>query len=490
MDAQVAARQPGDPRRLGPYELVGRLGQGGMGVVFLGRERRTGRLAAVKALRPELAGDPTFAARFRREVDAARRVDSPHVARVLDADPSATRPWLATEYVDGITLADEVATTGPLTGDRLLRFATQVAQALTTIHAAGIVHRDLKPTNVLLHKGQGSPGSERFGVKVIDFGIAWATDATMTRSGLRFGTPSWMAPEQLRDQPAGPATDVFAWGALAAFAATGRHPFGGGPADAVAYRILHHQPDLDGVPEPLRRLVRDALSRDPAARPTAIRIFTDLAAAGPSTLPLPMGDLTWVLPAAVGRTLLTDGPTAMTAGPTRRRRRRRVGRLLVAAALLAGLVAAPQVVLAAVDGAPDSPSQHEHTSKRCPGDEEDGAAAGYDPDEAEELEVESEEERDEDEEEEQEEQEEDSAAAKDRRGDREPGTAGGQIGCGATASSRPASTCATSATGPSPASAPNPLLLPTQPPPPTQPPSTHPPTGDPGSGSGNDVLGS
>ena len=162
MDAQVAAKQPGDPRRLGPYELVGRLGQGGMGVVFLGRERRTGRLAAVKALRPELAGDPTFAARFRREVDAARRIDSPHVARVLDADPSATRPWLATEYVDGITLADEVATTGPLTGDRLLQFATQVAQALTTIHAAGIVHRDLKPTNVLLHKGQGSPGLLRW----------------------------------------------------------------------------------------------------------------------------------------------------------------------------------------------------------------------------------------------------------------------------------------------------------------------------------------
>ena len=482
MDAQVAAKQPGDPRRLGPYELVGRLGQGGMGVVFLGRERR-GRLVAVKALRPELAGDPAFAARFRREVDAARRIDSPHVARVLDADPSATRPWLATEYVDGITLAGEVAATGPLTGDRLLQFATQVAQALTTIHAAGIVHRDLKPTNVLLDKGPGSPGPDRFGVKVIDFGIAWAADATMTRSGLRFGTPSWMAPEQLRDQPAGPPADVFAWGALAAFAATGRHPFGGGSADAVAYRILHHQPDLDGVPEALRRLVRDALSRDPAARPTAIRIFTDLAAAGPPTRLLPMVDPTQVLPGAVGNTLPTDGPTAMTPGPTRRRRGRRVGRLLVAAALLAGLVAAPQVVLAAVDGAPGSSSQHEHTTKRCPGDEEDGAAAGYDPEDAEEQEAESEEERDEDEDEdEREEQEEDSAAAKDRRGDREPGTAGSQVGCGATASHRPASACTTPAT--------NPLLPPTQPPTPTRPPSTHRSTGDPGSGSGNDVLGS
>lgn len=487
MDGQVAAKQPGDPRRLGPYELVGRLGQGGMGVVFLGRERRTGRLAAVKALRPELAGDPTFAARFRREVDAARRIDSPHVARVLDADPSAARPWLATEYVDGITLADEVATTGPLTGDRLLQFATQVAQALTAIHAAGIVHRDLKPTNVLLHKVHGSPGPERFGVKVIDFGIAWAADATLTRSGLRFGTPSWMAPERLRDQPAGPPADVFAWGALVAFAATGRHPFGGGPADAVAYRILHLQPDLDGVPEPLRRLVRDALSRDPHARPTAIRIFTGLAAAGPPTLPLPMGDPTRVLPAAVGNTLPTDGPTAMTAGPTRRRRGRRVGRLLAAAALLAGLVAAPQVVLAAVDGAPASSSQHEHTSMRCPEDEED-EAAGYDPDEAEEQAAESEEERDEDEEE-QEEREEESAA-KDRRGDREPGTAGGQVGCRVTVSHRPASTCTTPAPDHSPATAPDPLLPPTQAPPPAQPSSTHPPTGDPGSGSGNDVLGS
>ena len=263
MDARVQARAPGDPRRLGPYELLGRLGQGGMGVVFLGRERRGGRLAAVKAIRPELAGDPAFAARFRREVEAARRVDSPLVARVLDADAAAERPWLATEYVDGPTLADAVPATGPLTGGRLAAFAAGVADALTAIHAAGVVHRDLKATNVLLPR---SPGPE---VKVIDFGIAWAADATMTRSGLRFGTPSWMAPEQLRDRPAGPPADVFAWGLLVAFTAAGRHPFGGGPADAVAYRILHDGPDLDGVPEPLRPLVRDALARDPATRQEA-----------------------------------------------------------------------------------------------------------------------------------------------------------------------------------------------------------------------------
>jgi len=135
MDAQVAAKQPGDPRRLGPYELVGRLGQGGMGVVFLGRERRGGRLVAVKALRPELAGDPAFAARFRREVDAARRVVSPHVARVLDAAPSADRPWLATAYVNGSTLATEVATTGPLTGGRLLAFVPNEVGRSLLFHA-------------------------------------------------------------------------------------------------------------------------------------------------------------------------------------------------------------------------------------------------------------------------------------------------------------------------------------------------------------------
>jgi eukaryotic-like serine/threonine-protein kinase len=340
MAGQVLPRQPGDPRRLGPYELAGRLGQGGMGVVFLGRDRR-GRLAAVKALRPELAGDPAFAARFRREVDAARRVDSPEVARVLDADPAGPRPWLATEYVDGATLDGAVAGGGPLTGGRLVAFAAGVARALAAVHAAGVVHRDLKPSNVLLQE------PPRPGVKVIDFGIARAADATMTRSGLRLGTPSWMAPEQLRDQPAGPPADVFAWGALVAFAATGRHPFGGGPPEAVAYRILHDPADLAGVHGPLRQLVQEALSRDPAARPTATRIAGALAAALIPTQPLPASDSARVLP----------------------RRRRRVGPLLAAAALLAGLATAPQVVLAAVGGSDGAAGQQ--VSTRCADDQEE-----------------------------------------------------------------------------------------------------------------------
>jgi eukaryotic-like serine/threonine-protein kinase len=537
MDAQVAAKQPGDPRRLGPYELVGRLGQGGMGVVFLGRERRGGRLVAVKVLRPELAGDPAFAARFRREVDAARRVVSPHVARVLDADPSADRPWLATEYVNGSTLATEVATTGPLTGGRLLSFATRVAQALTAIHAAGVVHRDLKPTNVLLEQvhappqpatiplphlhpdapepqppvpgppegernrpARGAPRAvhnppgtvpDRSGVKVIDFGIAWAAGATVTRSGLRFGTPSWMAPEQLRDQPAGPPTDVFAWGALVAFAATGRHPFGGGPPDAVAYRILHGRPDLDGVPEAVRQLVREALARDPAARPTADRVVAVLAAALPPTRPMPAGDPTWMLPTPGGGRdgpASTDVPRAMAAGPTRRRRRRRVGRLLVAAALLAGLVTAPHVVLAAVEGPPDSPSQHQHASQQCPGDDEDGWAAeddrDHDPDEG--LE---------------EDHEEDGGGCGEKEGEeveevedpegREPRPAGGQFGLEwpPAANPQPPSPPQQPPLAPQPPRASR--QSPTQQPPALhQPPATHEPAGDAGSGSGDEVLGS
>jgi eukaryotic-like serine/threonine-protein kinase len=196
---------------------------------------------------------------------------------------------------------------------------------------------------------------------VIDFGIAWAADATMTRSGLRFGTPSWMAPEQLRDQPAGPPADVFAWGLLVAFAATGRHPFGGAPADAVAYRILHDRPDLTGVPASLRGLVEAALSPAPAARPTAARVAALLGAAPRPTEPLPATDPTRVLPAAA------------TAGPTRRRRRRRVRPLLVTAALLAGLITAPHVVLAAVGG-PDTPSSRS-TARQCPEDRADAKAA-------------------------------------------------------------------------------------------------------------------
>jgi hypothetical protein len=359
MRGQVLPRQTGDPRRLGPYELLGRLGQGGMGVVFLGRDGR-GRLAAVKALRPELAGDPAFAARFRREVDAARRVDSPRVARVLDADPAGPRPWLATEYVDGATLAGAVAGGGPLAGGRLVAFAAGVAEALAAVHAAGVVHRDLKPTNVLLPDPAGP------GVKLIDFGIAWAADATMTRSGLRFGTPAWMAPEQLRDLPAGPPADVFAWGALVAFAATGRHPFGGGPPEAVAYRVLHDPPDLAGVPGSLRRLVATALARDPAARPPATRVVAALAAARVPTEPLPRGEATRVLPVAAA---------AGAPGPARPRRRRRVGPLLVTAALLAGLATAPHAVLAATGGSDGSAVQH--ADERCA---EDGDRAEEDRD--------------------------------------------------------------------------------------------------------------
>jgi hypothetical protein len=220
---------------------------------------------------------------------------------------------------------------------------------------------------------------------------------------------------------------VFAWGALVAFAASGRHPFGGGPPDAVAYRILHDQPDLDGVPELVRPLVQEALSRDPAARPTATRVAARLAAVSPPTLPLPAGDPTWALPAAVaGRneaTPLAD-PTVTMEGPTRRRRRR-VGRLLVAAALLVGLVTAPHMVLAAVQGPTDPSAQPEHPSRQCPGDEEDRPAAEADRDHEPGEEVEDQD----DEADERDEELEDTEAVKDRS-HREPGADMGQIGPG------------------------------------------------------------
>jgi len=249
----------GDPSRIGRFRLSARLGAGGMGVVYLGTAK-VGTQAAVKVLRPELADDPEFLVRFRREVAVLARVDGLCTARMLDADTEATTPFLATEYIDGPSLAEYVGQHGPLGPDMLQGLAVGLAEALTAIHAAGVIHRDLKPANVLLTE---------FGPKVIDFGIAQALGATsLTQAGMAVGSPGFMAPEQIAGQ-VGQSADIFVWGLTVAFAATGQSPFGGGPTDAVLYRILHESPDMSGVPGQLRDVVERALIKDPANRPAA-----------------------------------------------------------------------------------------------------------------------------------------------------------------------------------------------------------------------------
>jgi serine/threonine protein kinase len=275
---------------VGSYVLEGRLGAGGMGTVFFGRSERDSKLVAVKIVRADLAGDTAFRARFRAEVLAARRVAGSCTARVLDADPDCPQPYLVTEYVDGIPLEQAITRDGPMPPSSLEGFAVGVAVALTAIHAAGIVHRDLKPSNVLL---------SAFGPKVIDFGIARALDGTgsLTMTGMVMGSPGWMAPEQLVGQPVTPAADVFLWGVLVAYAGTGRHPFGSGSMDAIAYRVVHHRPNLSGIDGRLGELVAAALFQEPNRRPAARTLLLELLgdpAARPAALPFgpPMGPVT------------------------------------------------------------------------------------------------------------------------------------------------------------------------------------------------------
>ncbi|MER5894396.1 serine/threonine-protein kinase [Streptomyces sp. NPDC001876] len=261
-----------DPTHLGPYWLLSRIGAGGMGRVYLGRHRDapTGRLAAVKTIRTEIADSATFRARFAREVRAAQRVSDAWTATVLEADTEATPPWIATAYVAGPTLQQVVASDfGPLPSASAQVLANRMALALMAIHEAGIVHRDLKPSNVLL-----TPD----GPKVIDFGIARAlegTDAdTLSSTGSAAGSPQFMAPEQVRGQSVTTATDVFSLGCVLAYAATGRTPFGSAEAGvhALLFRIAYEDPDLAGVPESVADLVRQCLAKEPADRPSPARI--------------------------------------------------------------------------------------------------------------------------------------------------------------------------------------------------------------------------
>ncbi|MEU3973183.1 bifunctional serine/threonine-protein kinase/ABC transporter substrate-binding protein [Streptomyces bacillaris] len=277
--------RPGDPARIGGHRLLGRLGAGGMGTVYLGRTD-AGALAAVKVILPEYAGDEEFRTRFRREAEAARRVDSPWAVRVTGADTESETPWLATEFVPGPTLPEVVARYGPLPARSVKVLGRLLARALAAVHAVGLAHRDVKPGNVLLAAD---------GPRLIDFGIARAVDATaLTATGLVVGTPGFLPPEQATGSgaDAGPAGDVFSLGALLAYAATGRPPFGSGTVDALLYRTVHDAPDLDGVDDPaLRALLMECLAKDPAARPSAAdldtRITEDVPAGGASASWLP-----------------------------------------------------------------------------------------------------------------------------------------------------------------------------------------------------------
>ncbi|WP_218004603.1 glycoside hydrolase family 6 protein [Microtetraspora niveoalba] len=313
----------GDPREAGGYTLLRRLGQGGMGAVYLGRAP-DGRQVAVKLIHPQWAADPGFRRRFTREITAAQRVARFCTAPVLAADVEGDTAYLVTEYVPGPTLQQAVRAGGPLTGASLEAVAVNVAVALRAIHDAGVVHRDLKPANVIL-----SP----VGPKVIDFGIAQLAEPGAHTSAAIVGTPAYMPPEQARGERVTPASDIFAWGALVAYAASGHPPFGDGTPPSVIYRIVHHEPDLTALEPHLRTIVAHTLAKEPTHRPTA-RQLLDTLTRGTHSGSLPGGpDVRTGEETGAGG---AEGGTALS----RRRRGSVVAGTVVAALVTAGVVIA------------------------------------------------------------------------------------------------------------------------------------------------------
>jgi len=351
--------QPGDPQLIGPYRLVGQLGCGGMGRVFLGLSAG-GRPVAVKVIRAELAADQEFRVRFGREVAAARRVSGLFTALVVDADVDGPVPWLATAYVSGPALSEAIARHGPMSARPALALAAGLAEGLSAIHAASVVHCDLKPSNVLLSQD---------GPRVIDFGISRAAEtASVTGAGLVVGSPGFMSPEQAMGGDVGPPSDVFSLGAVLAFAATGQGPFGEGSSPELAYRLVYSEPNLDNLPAELRSLVRQCLAREPAERPTADELLAEVAAGQPAA-----GCLSDAAMGAFAEYIAPDPPQvaavvrpaspaeAPPSGPARspgrdNMSRRRWWRPLVAAGVTAGVLAASAAVSFALSGAAGHPS--------------------------------------------------------------------------------------------------------------------------------------
>ncbi|MFD4942632.1 PQQ-binding-like beta-propeller repeat protein [Streptomyces sp. NPDC058409] len=305
--AAFAPLTSGDPEQVGRYRLAARLGQGGMGRVYLARSP-SGRTVAVKVVRAALADDAGFRRRFVREVAAARRVAGFFTAAVVDADAEGRPAWLATEYVPGLSLGDAVAEYGAWPEHAVRQLGAALAEALGAVHRAGVVHRDLKPSNVLLAAD---------GPRVIDFGISVAAEDTLlTETGVVIGTPGFIPPEQLRGEKVGPAADVFALGAVLAYTAAGTRPFGNGAGHAVNYRVVHEEPDLGGLPSALAEVTARCLAKNPDQRPGIRELLHEL---GQVPGHMPDGPLTedhWLPgPVAAAIARVQAAPLPQAAGP-------------------------------------------------------------------------------------------------------------------------------------------------------------------------------
>ncbi len=348
-----AGLQPEDPREIGPYHLLGQLGTGGMGQVFLGMSAG-GRPIAVKVIRTELANDPEFRARFRREVAAAQKVSGLFTALVVDADLDSPTPWLATAYVAGPSLTEAVREHGPLPVRTVLALAAGLAESLSAIHAAGVVHGDLKPSNVLLAED---------GPRVIDFGISQAVEASAaTGSNLMMGSPRFMSPEQVLGSEISPASDMFSLGAVLTFAATGQGPFGSGSNAAVMFRLVNSPASLGEVPGELRGLIGSCLAKHPSDRPTARELLAQVGAIQPAP--------GWLAESIISSFTQDRSAAASSGGagnhlaltgaasgqpPSGGGGRHRISRSLASACLSGGLVAASAVAVFALIGADRTP---------------------------------------------------------------------------------------------------------------------------------------